>query len=302
MSPSIEIAEARADAETAARLSGLIAELFAERGLIVATREGRDGSWRIEVILPEGLAWAAVAPLIAELHTAPLPVFRLCRLDRDAWAAAPKPALDPVRAGRFLVHDRSHRSPVRRGGTAVEIEAGLAFGTGHHATTAGCLLALDRALKSRRFNNVLDLGCGTAILAIAAAKAARAPVLATDIDPVAVAVARKNAARNAILPLVAFRRADGLRDPVIAARAPFDLVMANILAGPLERFAKALAGFAAPGASVILSGLLTRQAERVAARYRDAGFMLRERLVIKEWATLTLEVPGPPSGREDAKT
>jgi len=285
MRPFVEIAEADADPETAERLSNLICELFSGRGLVISAREGRNGLWRIKVILPPGEAWAAIEQLLAELSPAPLPRFTLRRLDREAWLHAPRPALAPVRAGRFFVHDRRHRPAA--GGVSIEIEAGLAFGTGHHATTAGCLMALDRALKQRRFKNGLDLGCGTAILAIAAAKAARAQVAASDIDPVAIAVARENAARNAVLPLVAFSRAEGLRDAGLAARAPFDLVMANILAEPLERFAQALAGVAAPGACVILSGLLTRQAARVAARYRNAGFVLQGRLVIKEWATLT---------------
>jgi ribosomal protein L11 methyltransferase len=288
--PFIEIAEADADPATAERLSTLISELFSGRGLVVSTREGRNGVWRIEVILPPGEAWAEIEPLLAETSPAPLPRFTPRRLDRDAWAAAPQPELAPVRAGRFFVHDSRHRPAA--GGVSIEIEAGLAFGTGHHATTAGCLTALDRLLKLRRFKNSLDLGCGTAILAIAAAKAARARVAATDIDPVAIGVARKNAARNAVLPLVAFRRADGPRDPVIAARAPFDLVMANILAGPLERFAQALAALTQPGGTVILSGLLTGQAARLAARYRAAGFVLQDRLVIREWATLTFALPG----------
>lgn len=287
MSPFIEIAEARADAETAARLSDLVLELFAERGLIVATRESGDRSWLIEVILPQGLAWAEIKPLIAELYPGRLPAFKLATLDRDAGAVS-QPALEPVRAGRFLVHDRNHRPAVRGGGIAIEIEAGLAFGTGHHATTAGCLVALDRALKRRGFRSILDLGCGTAVLAIAAAKAARGPVLATDIDPVAVAVAGANAAANGVLPLIAIRRADGLRDPMIANRAPFDLVMANILAGPLKRFAQPLAGLTAPGATVILSGLLAGQAAAVEARYRAAGFVLEGRLILSEWAILTL--------------
>jgi ribosomal protein L11 methyltransferase len=295
----VEIAEADADPETAERLSNLICELFSGRGLVISAREGRNGLWRIEAVLPPGEAWADIEPFLAELAAVPLPRFTLRRVDPDAWTAAPQPELAPVRAGRFFVHDRRHRPAA--GGVSIEIEAGLAFGTGHHATTAGCLMALDRAFKQRRFENGLDLGCGTAILAIAAAKAARAQVVATDIDPVAIAVARENAARNAVLPLVAFERADGLRGPAVAARAPFDLVTANILAGPLLRFAEPLAGLTAPGATVILSGLLTGQAARVAARYTAAGFILQDRLVIDEWATLTLTLPRPRKMRQNKK-
>ena len=294
----IEIAEADADPAAAEHLSNLFGELFFGRGLVFSAREAADGLWRIEVVLPPGEAWAAIEPLLAEAYPAPLPRFALRRVDARAWAAAPQPEFAPVRAGRFFVHDRRHHPAA--GGVWIEIEAGLAFGTGHHATTAGCLMALDRELKRRRFANMLDLGCGTALLALAAAKAARPKVLATDIDPVAIAVARENAARNTVRPLIAFRCADGLRDPLIEARAPFDLVTANILLGPLLCFAQPLAGLVAPGASVILSGLLSHQAPRAAARYIAAGFVLRDRLVIKEWATLTFTLPRPPTqgGRE----
>lgn len=294
MSPFIEIAEAATDAATAESLSSLVAELSSGRGVIVSTREEDGGAWRIEVILPPGERWADIAGVLADLHDAPLPAFRLRRLTRDAWAAAPQPELAPVRAGRFFVHDRGHRPAV--GGISVQIEAGPAFGTGHHATTSGCLVALDRALKRRRFANMLDLGTGTAVLAIAVAKAARARVTASDIDPTAVQVARVNAARNAVLPLVTLRHADGLRDPAIAARAPFDLVTANILLGPLMRFARPLAGLTAPAGTVILSGVMADQAARAAARYLSAGFILQHRLVIKNWATLTFVRRGRPKG------
>jgi ribosomal protein L11 methyltransferase len=237
---------------------------------------------------------------LARLHDGPLPAFSLTGLAPQAWQSAPQPGFEPLYAGRFFVHDEAHSPDGPNGHICIQINPALAFGTGHHPTTAGCLIALEKALKSARPRTVLDLGCGTAILAIAAAKCLHRSVLATDIDPLAVTVARQNARSNAVAPLVRCAHADGLRGRLFRAAGPFDLVLANILAGPLIGLAEPLARATAPGSRLILSGLLTSQVRRVSARYRAAGFIVQDRLDIKEWATLTLIAPRPPRGEESS--
>lgn len=299
-----EIAAFDTDEATAVLLSDLLFELFAGHGAIVSAVETAAGRWRTECRLPAGARWRSFAGGFASAGVArglaglPPPV--VTRVDAATLAATPAPGFAPVRAGRFLVHDRAHR-PGATGGTAIEIEAGLAFGTGHHATTEGCLAALDAALKQRGFRRPLDLGCGSGILAIAAALALRVPVTASDIDPVAVAVARDNARLNAAGPLVRCVVADGLDHPELRRPGGFDLVLANILAGPLVALAAPLARAAAPGATVILSGLLAGQCARVEARYLAAGFRRGERRLRKEWATLTFFAPGSPEGGEEKR-
>ena len=157
----------------------------------------------------------------------------------------------------------------------IEIEAALAFGTGHHGTTRGCLLLLDHVLKAYRPRRVLDLGTGTGVLAIAAAKALHGDVLASDIDPLSVRVARDNARLNGTGDLVETIRATGFSAPQFAQRGPFDLVLANILANPLRQMATPMARHLAPSALVILSGLLPHQAQGVIAAYRARGLVLR---------------------------
>ena len=169
--------------------------------------------------------------------------------------------------------------------------AGRAFGTGHHATTRGCLVVLDRLLAGRRFVNPLDLGTGSGVLAIALAKAQRRPVLATDIDPVAVSVARENVRLNRVAPLVRTVVADGLGHPALSERAPFDLIVGNILAGPLIRMAPQLAAALTRGGTLVLSGLLTTQRPRVVAAYAAQGMALRRAEPFGDWMVLVLERP-----------
>ena len=217
--------------------------------------------------------------------------FDIERLDQADWVAKSLAGLHPVPAGRFVVHGRHDRRRVPSGAIGIEIEAGLAFGTGHHATTRGCLLLLDRVARSRRPRKVLDLGCGSGVLAIAAAKQLKTRVIASDIDPTAVTVARDNVRLNGVAPLVAVVEAIGLDHPTIRARAPFDLVFANILAAPLVALARPLAGALAPGGHLILSGLLESQAMRVLAAYRARGLLPTARLALEGWASLLLEAP-----------
>jgi len=174
----------------------------------------------------------------------------------------------------------------------MKIEAGMAFGTGHHETTALCLAALSDLAKRRRFARVLDLGCGTGLLAIGAAKLWRRPVVASDIDRVAIEVTNENARANATLPLIRALTADGLTHPAISARAPYDLIVANILASPLTQLAPSIARALAKGGMLVLSGLLTWQENMVVSFYTPHGLILRARRRDGPWTALVLEKPG----------
>ena len=202
------------------------------------------------------------------------------------WLAMALSGLPPVRAGRFFVfgmHDRG-RTPVNT--VNLRIEAGAAFGTGHHGSTVGCLAAFDQVLRGARFDRVLDVGTGTGVLAIAAARTGSRVTLGTDIDPVSVRIARENGRVNHANSR--FFTASGLGHPVIKAAAPYDLVFANILARPLVWLSKDIHRALRPGGVAILSGLLRSQARQVLAAYVSKGFRLERRLGRDAWATLVL--------------
>ncbi len=217
------------------------------------------------------------------------------RIEEQDWVTLSQLGLEPIRAGRFFVHTPQHRAEVPPSTVALEIDTGRAFGTGHHETTTGCLEALDR-LKAggASFSNLLDLGTGTGLLAFAALRlwpAARAA--ASDIDPVAIAVTEENAAVNR----VSLGRARGQVEPIVAAgmghkrlkvRAPYDLIIANILAGPLVELAPSVAAALAARGRLILAGLLDHQADSVAAAYRRQGLMMSFRIVRGDWPTLVM--------------
>ncbi|HVZ69336.1 MAG TPA: 50S ribosomal protein L11 methyltransferase [Rhizomicrobium sp.] len=210
------------------------------------------------------------------------------------WIKLSQEGLPPVRAGRFFVYGAHDRGKVPDGVIPIRIEAGLAFGTGHHETTALCLSLLSDLAKKRRYGNVLDLGCGTGLLAIGAAKLWRRPVMASDIDSVAVEVTRENAVSNGEGPLVRAVTADGLTHPALAAKAPYDLVIANILAGPLTLLAPQIARATAPGGTIVLSGLLRWQENSVLAFYRPHGLVFRGARRDGPWSALVLERPPAP--------
>jgi ribosomal protein L11 methyltransferase len=202
------------------------------------------------------------------------------------WLEMALSGLPPVRAGRFFIyglHDRG-RAPVNA--VALRIEAGAAFGTGHHGTTVGCLLAYAGLLRRKRFDRVLDVGTGTGVLAIAAAKTGARRVVGTDIDRVSVRIARENAKVNAAR--AAFVYASGLGHAAVRADAPYDLVFANILARPLIGLAQDVRGALAPGGTVILSGLLRSQERAVRAAYQSRGFRVERRIHRDAWATLVM--------------
>jgi ribosomal protein L11 methyltransferase len=252
--------------------------------------EDGPGRWRIEAYFDEADGerdlTAELAPLLAE----PLPKFS-CELVPDLnWVAISQAALPPVHAGRFTVHGSHDRGRVARGPNSILIDAGEAFGTAHHATTLGCLLAIDRLTRARSFGSVLDLGCGSGVLAIAAAKAMpTARIIAADLDPKSVKVATENVRLNGTSGRIALVTAAGLTHPRLRQRAPFDLLIANILAGPLIRLAPALARSVRRGGTLVLSGILIPQAAEVLAAYRSHGFLLERHDRLTGWSTLTLK-------------
>jgi ribosomal protein L11 methyltransferase len=205
------------------------------------------------------------------------------------WVAHSLEGLKPVRAARFFVHGRHDRSQRRPNDIPIEIEAGQAFGTGHHGTTAGCLEMIARVAEREKPQSALDLGTGSAVLAIGLAKLERIPVLATDIDPVAVRVAEENVRLNGMRSLVETRTATGFQHPVFAQEGPFDLIVANILARPLMRMAPDMARHLAPEGSLVLSGILDRQRRAVLAAYSDQRFRHIATLHREGWATLHLK-------------
>lgn len=205
------------------------------------------------------------------------------------WVARSLEGLKPVRAGRFFVHGAHDRGLRPASGIAVEIEAGLAFGSGHHGTTAGCLETIERVVLRERPRKALDLGTGSGVLAIAIARMARIPVLATDIDPVATRVARDNVRLNHAASFVRAATATGFRHPVFAAARPFDLIVANILARPLMRLAPDMARNLTPGGSLVLSGILDGQRAQVLAAYAGQRFRHVATLHREGWTTLHLK-------------
>ena len=234
---------------------------------------------------------AALARIAAVVFGPKADDFAIAALPETDWVAKSLEGLAPVRAGRFLVHGAHDRARVRENDIGIEIEAGEAFGTGHHGTTAGCLIAIDRLAKTRPIRNALDLGTGSGVLAIAIARSCHIPVLASDIDPVAVRVARENIAKNGAGRFVTAITAAGLVDRRFAERAPFDLVVANILAGPLMALAPAIRRATAPGGTVVLSGLLPEQRARIVSAYRRQGLKLRRASVLDGWLTLAFVRP-----------
>ncbi len=277
---------------TGRKVADLITEGFAADTVAVSLVDEGRGHWRVDIhscTKPNAKALRALVGAAAGAKAAK--TLRFATVAAKDWVAESLVGLKPVAAGRFIVHGAHDRAGIAPNRIGIEIEAALAFGTGHHGTTRGCLLALDRICKSLRGGKaaprVLDLGTGSGVLAIAAARALRRRVLAIDIDAAAVRVARANARLNGVGPLVTLATAPGVTAPAIRAQAPFDLAFANILLEPLERLAAPLAKIVAPGGRVVLSGLLTSQANAALAAYR--AFRLERRIVLDGWTTLVLK-------------
>ena len=257
------------------------------------TRDWSGGPWIVEAYFANPPDKAGLRELIAIVSDAALAQTAVfTTIGQRDWVKASLDGLDAVRAGRFLVHGAHDRGRVRTNDIALEIQAALAFGTGHHGTTRGCLLALDGILKQRRPRHVLDIGTGTGILALAAARALRTPVVSGDIVPVCVRAARANAVLNAAAPWLRPVVATGARHPVMQSCAPYDLIFANILAKPLRLLAPAMARLAGGACDIILSGLLAGDVPGVLSAWRGQGFALARRRNIDGWATLHLRRGG----------
>lgn len=289
-----------ADEATARLVGDIVTESFepAETAATVFetepnTQSWASGGWTLDVFFgfppDEDFIRSLVAQVAGESVAQALTFSTVAETD---WIAASLEGLAPVRAGRFVVHGSHGRDAVRPHEIGIEIEAALAFGTGHHGTTLGCLLALSDHLKRVQPENVLDIGTGTGVLAIAAARHLRQKVFAGDIDPVAVATARRNAVANGAGAWVQPVVAKGLGHPVLGAGGPYDLILANILAKPLRLMARDVAIAASSDATLILSGLLVRDVPGVLSAYAAQEFMLASRRLIDGWVTLVLRRGG----------
>jgi ribosomal protein L11 methyltransferase len=278
------------DERTARRVVDLLTEIFDEGQAAITAFERPNGRWDISVHFAEPPDQASIRELVGLAAGDDIAQhITFDTVEAKDWVKASLEDLVPVPAGRFIVHGHHDRARVPANKLGIEIEAALAFGTGHHGTTRGCLLLLDQVLRAHFPRRVLDLGSGTGVLAIAAAKALRRRVLASDIDPVSVGVARDNARLNGVGNLVEAIRATGFSAAQFAIRGPFDLVLANILANPLKQMATPMAKHLAPSALVILSGLLPHQAQGVIAAYRARGLVLRRHLQIDGWSSLLMQ-------------
>ena len=279
------------DGDTSQRIAAALEELIEPPPTAVARFE--DGAnWRVDAYFETTPDPGELAAELAGL----LGIEQVGLVSREVpaenWVTVSQAALPPVTAGRFTVHGSHDRHRVARGPNSILIDAGEAFGTAHHATTAGCLMAIDTVARTCRPRTVLDLGCGSGVLAIAAARLLpRARVSASDIDPIAVEVAAANARRNGTIG-IAMTVAAGL--PRWGARAArsnggrYELLIANILAGPLIALAGKLAGAVEPGGRLVLSGLLATQAQAVIGAYLPRGLVLASRRDIAGWSTLVL--------------
>jgi ribosomal protein L11 methyltransferase len=309
MPPDLEqsttIARLAADEATAHRIIDLVTESYDPLAAVAGVSEDGPGRWAVAIHFrdpPNETAVRALVALSAGTDAADKLWFETTT-PKD-WVKASHEGLKPIEAGRFVVHTPHYRGHAPPNRIAIEIEASLAFGTGHHGTTRGCLLALDRIVKSRRppwrrpltsisstapsrRGTILDIGTGTGVLAIAAARALRRRVVASDVDPVAVRVAHANVRLNRAAGMVELMRADGLGVRRLTGR--HELILANILLAPLQRLATPIARNLAPGGRVVLSGLLRGQAVAALAPYIARGLILKERIPLEGWITLVLE-------------
>ncbi|MBS9479123.1 50S ribosomal protein L11 methyltransferase [Ancylobacter radicis] len=278
--------------DTARTLAEFLGESFDPAEVATSAFEienvAEGSGWAVEVYFGEPPDEEMVRELVAVVapDLAPLAVF--ATLDKKDWVAASLEGLAPVAIGRFVVHGSHDRAVVGPNQIGIEIEAALAFGTGHHGTTKGCLAAIDAFGKKRRPARTLDVGTGTGVLAMAAARLFHAPVLASDIDRVAVATARANARANRAAPEITFLHAPGLGAGDFRRAGPYDLILANILLAPLKLIARPLARLVAPGGTVVLSGLLPSHANAALAAYRAQGLHLVRKRTIEGWVALEL--------------
>lgn len=276
----------------ATEILDLLTEVFGEEDVAIATTEidEKKDIWEASVYLMAEDE-DSFRERIAEGIRVEFPdsvIEREVIPDED-WIAKSLEGLKPVRAGRFLVHGSHDRDKVKVNDIAIEIDAGQAFGTGHHGTTAGCLEVIEHVVRARTIRNALDLGTGSGVLAIAVRKLRAVPVLATDIDPIAVRVAKENLRRNGIAEGIRMETAPGFHSPAFREEGPFDLIIANILAKPLMKMAPQLAVHLAPGGSVILSGILAEQRWKVLSAYNGVHLRHVKTIWRNGWVTIHLQ-------------
>ncbi len=274
------------------QFADLLSEMGNEHPPAVSIHEtGNPLIWGLDAYFETEPHIKDLTALLETTHL-PLPELKLRQLPNRDWVSIVQSEMSPVKAGRYFIHGSHDRKLAGIRAGDIEIDAGQAFGTAHHGTTRGCLLALDQLFKKQRrdrFKNLLDLGTGTGLLAIAAAKVLRHKVLASDIDPVSVRIANENAVLNNVGPLLKTIEADGIRHPTLQNAAPYDLLIANILAAPLRSLASDIQNCMRPGGQLVLSGLLQTQSRSIEACYHQRGFRLVERLPLDEWMTLILQ-------------
>jgi len=265
----------------ALRLSEALEQL--EPSPVVSAFElGERGMWEVE-------AFFGTEPDEAELNRTFVVPIRVIPIEDENWVARALDGLPPVETGRFFIYGSHDESMVPPNKIGLKIEASYAFGTGHHGTTRGCLLAFEHLARRRSFDNALDLGCGTGVLGMAFARLLHRPVVATDIDPLATAKSIENARINRAGPWMRIETANGFRAQLIADNAPYDLIFANILAGPLMKLMPGIWKNTAPGGNVILSGILDEQALGICSIARSFGFRILRRSALEGWITLILE-------------
>jgi ribosomal protein L11 methyltransferase len=275
------------DFDTARTVSGYLGEALFPEPLAVTMFEDGPTAHKVEAYFDIAPDLTILATSLADLGVSGISAPTVEVVPDANWVTISQDALPPVSAGRFVIHGSHDAKKIGRIRGAILIDAGEAFGTAHHATTLGCLLAIDRLARRHTFARVLDLGCGTGVLAIAAAQVMpHATVLASDIDPIATGVAAENARANGMVRRIAFVTATGLDHPKL--RGDYNLIIANILARPLIALAPRLRRAIAPHGRVVLSGLLVTQAAEVTAHYRAAGFILDRRQDLTGWSILTL--------------
>ena len=300
MNSPTTVARLACDEQTARRLAAFLGESLDSEDTACAAFEDGAGSWQIAIHFRQPPDEASLRSLVA--IAAGESASRLLSIEPVAaadWVAQSLADLKPVRVGRFLVHGAHDRARLRANDIGIEIEAALAFGTGHHGTTRGCLQALAGLAKRRRVRRVLDVGTGSGILAIAAARLVHARVTASDADTRATDAARENARRNRAAPLVRVARASGTAARTIMSAAPYQLIFANILLSAITRLAVPLRRLTTPGAWVVLSGLLPGHANAALAIYRAQGLVLEKRITLDGWVTLVMhrKTKPPRAGR-----
>ena len=278
------------DEGSARTVTDLLGELFDPAETAIASFETVDnGPWLLEAYFSRQPDEQAIKELIRPYVGKGIDNVVFLQIDEKDWIKTSLEGLKPVRAGKILVHGSHDRPHVKANDLSIEIEAALAFGTGHHGTTLGCLLAFTDAVKTKKPLHILDVGTGTGILSFAAAKLLKTHIIAGDIDPVAVAVAKENAYLNGIHSLISLYAAPGIRHHLANRPKHFDIVMANILAKPLRLLARDLTSVIHPNGTLILSGLLIRDIPGVLSAYRIFGWHLRKRYELEGWAALVLK-------------